>query len=332
MRLIFFLCFLLPEFSFSQLCTLGYRYHPDCKAGTWCDCIKGYSDYHDKKTGEQWCLCDSLKNIQDYAKSFGLLKGRVAKLEASDKRQNAQISEIQKKDIAQDIEINNIKSDVNNLKEEIMARPADVTLKSPTIDEVKPEKPTEKQETVKKPDPKLGDPIPLPTETVYKEPWFFIKPQIGLIASKTKSPEFDPEWSYAGEAGIQFVIEPKKLHGFGMFVLPKYLYGLNKNFIPESGGTAYVQPKQNLSGVLLDACFFYKYKYTEIFTGYSFGLTKDAEHHSGFVAGLESGYDFHSKKGQTLQLRGLAEVVYLRDLNFTLGIVARLPIKFKPKA
>lgn len=331
MRLIFILILVMPTIIFCQQkyeCKKGDRYNPGCDSGGhWLDCDSDYDPYTKKVKGqkdEQWCVCKSLKD--DYGKSLGLLKGRVSKLEASDKKQNAQIAAIQKKDAAQDVEIENIKGKVNNLEVEVRARP------EPTKE---PEKFTEKsveKSSPKKDEPSLGAPREAPTVKVPVEPSFFFEPELGLFANQNISPEFNSKWLYTGEVGARFVIEPHNWHGFGIFAHPKYIFGLNKTFIPESDGTAYVQPLQNLSGGLTDACIFYKpIKYTEVFAGYAFSLSKGTEHHSGFLGGLESGWDFNSGR-QNLQLRAQVGLIYKHDLSFFGGVVARLPINFKPKA
>ncbi len=327
MRLIVLFVFVFT--GLNAQCPLGDEFVRSCTNGKWDKCPSDNYREGKRADGTFTCVCKNLPLSESHP-SVKRMQVDIKNLKASDAKQNIKISALQKSDANQDVEIINIKSDVNNLKgrmgiaeDEIKKRPGQITFKT--------DKPAEKPDTPKKGDPSLGPPRDAPKVEVQVESPFSFQVDGGLFATQTNSPEFNSKWLYTGEVGVRLVLEPHKWHGFGIFVRPRYSFGLNKSFIPESDGSAYVQQLENKSGALVDVCISYKpIKYTEVFGGYAFSLSKGTEHHSGFLAGLESGWDFNSGR-QSLQLRAQLGILYKHDLSFFGGVVARLPIKHKPK-
>ncbi len=334
MRLIvLFLVFIFT--GLNAQCPLGDEFVRSCTNGKWDKCPSDNYREGKRADGTYTCVCKNLP-LSETHPSVKRMQADIKNLKASDAKQNIKISALQKNDANQDVEITSIKSDVNNLKgrmgiaeDEIKKRPKEITFKEP---EKITEKSVEKPDPTKKGDPSLGPPREAPKVEVQVESPFSFEPELGLFAIRTKSPEYNSKWLYTGEVGVRLLLEPHKWHGFGIFIHPKYSFGLNKSFIPESDGSAYVQQLENKSGALVDVSISYKpIKYTEVFGGYAFSLSEGSKHHSGFLAGLESGWDFHSR-GKTLELRAQLGLICKHDLSFFGGVVARLPIKFKPKA
>ena len=320
-----FLLLIVSGFAKAQNgCLKGDQYDVSCNNGIPEKCDAGYTRVIQGKGSamKATCVC---QNMPLY-KSHPLIK----KMQADNARQDKEIKGLQKSDAGQTADIADLKPRVKKLEEEMIgvkgdlaSRPKEITFKSP--EPLAPKVEPKKDPPVKKEDPSLGPPREAPKVEVPVEPSFFVEPEIGVFWQSNNSPEFISKSLWSGSVGIRLRYQPQKWKGIFLFAKPSWSMMFGKIYLPESTPSPYPIQAVSQNGFLAEAGLGYRiWEYTEISAGYAQALSKGAEHESGAFAHLEFGMDKIPLKAQ-LGLR------YKHDLSFFGGVVARLPIKHKPK-
>lgn len=322
-----FLLLILSGGLYAQ-CPLGDEFVRSCTNGKWDKCPSDNYREGKRADGTFTCVCKNLP-LSETHPSVKRMQADIKNLKASDAKQNIKISALQKSDAGQNADLSDLKPRVKKLEEDMIgvkgdlaSRPKEIFKSPEPLDlKVKPKK----DPPVKKEDPSLGPPREAPKVVVPAEPSFFVEPEIGVFWQSNNSPEFISKSLWSASVGIRLRYQPQTWHGVFLFAKPSWVNTFGKLYLPESTPSPYPIQAVSQNGFLAEAGIGYRFwEYTEISAGYAHALSKGAEHESGAFAHLEFGLEKFPVKAQ-LGLR------YKNDFEFFGGVVARLPIKHKPK-